>query len=567
MKKIVLLVTSLMFAAGILCAQQNDQKVWDVDSQVYKDMVSLYLFEGRALPSSVGPWSTDELKCMLDVFDGNFNSDSSNMLYDKIHAELYKKNRIQFADGFAADFEASFIPELYVHTNSDDFIQEEDWNYDYTKRDFPLNFDYELFATKNIYLRSGFNVGLEDGHRNAGAANVLYQPKFSMNIPMIAPGGIDYINFNFPETAFASFGGEHWNVLLGRDVIRWGNGESGNLYYGGNQVYSNAVKLTTYFNKFKYTFVTDFSAHEMNALQTGSQFNKESGTRFFMTHRFDFRFFNDRLNFSVAEGYVYQSADNTFDVRYFNPMMFYHNQYIRANSNSILGFDADYAICRGLNVYGQFVIDEFSMVGEPTTESDGGGRPNKMGALLGVKYAMPLMDGVLRFNLEGVYTDPYLYLREQYANGENGVSLYSYVREFHNTNPTVTYTRKCIGYKYGGDCVVGDFKANYATSKNWISEFELFYMAHGIICKDFGGDDWAIGKSKAPSTHDIAETPVHEDGFVEHTFRVSLSSSYPILKWLTVSGGIDNYFIWNQDNVQKPMVYDMQLHAGVKIYY
>lgn len=77
-----------------------------------------------------------------------------------------------------------------MNTNSDDFIQEEDWNYDYTKRDFPLNFDYELFATKNIYLRSGFNVGLEDGHRNAGAANVLYQPKFSTNIPMIAAGGI-----------------------------------------------------------------------------------------------------------------------------------------------------------------------------------------------------------------------------------------------------------------------------------------------------------------------------------------------------------------------------------------
>lgn len=94
MKKIVFLVTSLMFAAGILCAQQNDQKIWNVDSQVYKDMVSLYLFEGRALPSSAGPWSTDELKCMLDVFDGNFKTESSSMLYEKIHAELYKKNRI-----------------------------------------------------------------------------------------------------------------------------------------------------------------------------------------------------------------------------------------------------------------------------------------------------------------------------------------------------------------------------------------------------------------------------------------------------------------------------------------
>lgn len=567
MKKIVLLLVCSMFTAGVLFAQQNDQKSWNVESQVYKDLVNLYLYEGHALPSSVGPWSTDELKGMLNKVSDNLESEASIALYNKIHDELYKANKIQFKDGFGADFEASFIPEVYVHTNSDDYVTEGDWFYDYNKRSWPVNFEYGLYAAKNFYLESGFNVGFDDGHRRNSNSNELYQPKFNINIPFLVVKDLGYINFNFPKTAFASFGGSNWNVLLGRDVVRWGNGETGNLYLGGNQNYENTIRFTTYFDKFKYSYVTNFSAHPESVNSVQSQFDAEKGTKFFMAHRFDFRFFNDRLNFAVAEGYMYQSADNVFDVRYFSPMMFFHNMYIRANANSLLGFDADFAVFRGFNVYGQFVIDEFSMIGEPTTEDDGGGRPNKMGGLLGVKYAMPLADGTLKFSLEGVYTDPYLYLREPYNKDaqEDGVSLYSYIREF--SSPYTTYTKKCIGYKYGGDCIVGDFKANYTTNKNWISEFELFYMTHGILYNDIN-TDWVTGKAPvSPTTKDTSDNPSNPDGFVENTFRVSLSSSYPVLKWLTVSGGIDNFFIWNKNNKEKPLSFDMQLHAQVKIYY
>lgn len=572
MKKLLFIFCILMLTAAVF-AQPNNQKIWDVDSQIYKDMVSLYLLEGYALPSSVGPWSTDELNGMLAVFDGKTETEAGAKLYAKIAAELSKEAKVQLSDGFAADYETSVIPQVYFHTNDTDFTQESDWNYDYIKREPLLNFNYELFPTKNIYLRSGFNVGLDDGSTNSAKPNSLYQPKFNTSIPFVGSSTLGNINFNFPETAFTSVGGEHWNVLFGREVIRWGNGETGNLYYGGNQPYSNAIRFTTYFQKFKYTFVTDFSSHEKSTTTVNSQNDTESGIRFFMTHRFDFKLLKEKLNFSVAEGFLYQSADNTFDIRVFNPMMFYHNLYIRANANSILGFDADYAVCKGLNLYGQFVVDEFPLVGEPTTASENGGRPDKMGGMLGIKYAMPLADGILRFNLEGVYADPYLYLREQYdsSTGKYGVSFYSYLREFHQYDPTVLFLKKCIGYKYGGDCITGDFKVNYTTFENWISELDLFYMAHGVIYNDFVGDDWAIGKSSAPSTHDIAEpgkTPSkNPDGFVEHTVRVSLNTSYPVNDWLSVGCGIDNFFITNKGNVKAPMTYDMQLNALVKIHF
>lgn len=567
MKKLLLILTCFLLTAGALFAQQNDQKVWNVDSQVYKDMVSLYLYEGYALPSSVGPWSTDELKGMLNKVSDGIETDASRALYNKIHDELYKNNRVAYADSFGADFEVSVVPEVYVHTNPGDYTQEEDWFYGYNNRSWPVNFEYGIYAADNMYLESGFNVGYESGRGNSTQPNTLYAPMFNVNIPFLGSGGLDYINFNFPKTAFVSFGGSHWNVLLGRDTVRWGNGETGNLYLGGNQNYDNTIRFTTYFDNFKYSYVTNFSAHPESVLNNNSQNDLENGTKAFMAHRFDFWFLNNRMNFAVTEGIMYQSADNVFDVRFFNPMMFYHNTYIRANANSLLGFDADFAVCKGLNLYGQLVIDEGALPGEPTTASPEGGRPGKMGGMLGVKYAMPVADGTLRFNLEGVYTDPYLYLREEYdsTTGQNGVSLYDYTREFHQNTPTIAYNRAPVGYRYGGDCIVGDFKANYTTSKNWVSELELFYMAHGIIYNDFEGDDWAYGTSHTPSTTDIAETPSHPDGYVERTFRASLSSSYPVSDWLSVSGGIDNVCIWNKDNLSKPLSFDMQLHAQVKI--
>ncbi|HOM93239.1 MAG TPA: hypothetical protein PKX66_08740 [Rectinema sp.] len=73
----------------------------------------------------------------------------------------------------------------------------------------------------------------------------------------------------------------------------------------------------------------------------------------------------NKLGFALTEGIMYQSADNTLDLRILNPAAIYHDYYIRGNSNSILSRELNYSPISYVNLYGQMVVDEFVLPGEP----------------------------------------------------------------------------------------------------------------------------------------------------------------------------------------------------------
>jgi hypothetical protein len=55
----------------------------------------------------------------------------------------------------------------------------------------------------------------------------------------------------------------------------------------------------------------------------------------FMSHRLEWRMFRDKVNFALTEAIMYQSSTNFIDLQVLNPVMIYHDYYIRSNSNSI----------------------------------------------------------------------------------------------------------------------------------------------------------------------------------------------------------------------------------------
>ncbi|MCR4742922.1 MAG: hypothetical protein K5866_08665 [Treponema sp.] len=584
MKKYSFVFIFLLFVSSMFYSQ-NNQKIWSVDSEVYTYMTYLYVNEGRALPSSTGPWSTQELKNMLGVFceknkiDGDrplesaevkngggsplLKNKNSYILYDKIYEILNKPSRFSTKDNFNFSLNGSLNPEFFFHTNSQDFTQESDWYYDFEKRNRLLLLEAEGFAGNYIYGYSNLSLGYTSGTGNSDLETQIYGSNFMSNIPYLPLQAISCIDLNFPFRSFMSAGSEHWSLSAGRDVIRWGNGESGNLLLGGNALYDNNLRMSIFYNQFKWSFVSIFYPHSQD-LTNSDQNDSVEGIKMFMAHRFDFRFFKDRINLSIAEAMLYQNLDGILDLRFYNPLGLWHNYYIRGNSNSILDFTIDYTIIDGLNLYGEWIIDEMVGPGEPKGKNGEGWRPGKSGYLLGVKYINPLKTGVFKISIEGVYTDPCLYLREAYdsSTGTQGLSFYGHVREFDN-NTGINYIKNCIGYVYGGDCIVGNLKATYQSWKKWSSTAEIFYMAHGIMVNELNYD-WSVKEPVlAPSTQDPTINPSNEDGEVESILRLSLSGDYQILKNLNIYGGLDNYFIWNKDNVETSMLYDFQLYSGV----
>ncbi|MBQ0071109.1 MAG: hypothetical protein KBS81_04530, partial [Spirochaetales bacterium] len=68
MKKLFILVSLLVIALSCIFAA-NTQKIYPVDHEIYRNISRIYVMTGHAVPSTSGPWSTDELEKMISVID------------------------------------------------------------------------------------------------------------------------------------------------------------------------------------------------------------------------------------------------------------------------------------------------------------------------------------------------------------------------------------------------------------------------------------------------------------------------------------------------------------------
>jgi hypothetical protein len=120
-----------------------------------------------------------------------------------------------------------------------------------------------------------------------------------------------------------------------------------------NLPYQQMGRFTTYFDTFKYTLLASFFTHPkindypLPNAGANQQDLLADGIKLFLAHRVEVKLLQQRLSLAVGESMMYQSATGSIDLRFLNPVGFYHNQYIRGNSNSMLSVEADYTIGRG----------------------------------------------------------------------------------------------------------------------------------------------------------------------------------------------------------------------------
>ena len=344
-----------MFSLGAV----NDQRIIDLDSPVYRNLAALYLLQGKALPSTSLPYSDDEARLALASLDeGALASDAERELYRAIEADLspLRSSAGQLDYRIAGDLTL----EGYLHTNPASFNSERDWSRGYGKRSalgtltfetWPLSSFYSYFA---LPVMNNFGVVSSSSTIPNELPNTLYgREVFTTNIIMLSPNKIETIDLNFPYRAFVSIGGPHWNLQIGREWISWGAGKSGNFMVSDNLPYQQMGRFTTYFDTFKYTLLASFFTHPkindypLPNAGANQQDLLADGIKLFLAHRVEVKLLQQRLSLAVGESMMYQSATGSIDLRFLNPVGFYHNQYIRGNSNSMLSVEADYTIGRG----------------------------------------------------------------------------------------------------------------------------------------------------------------------------------------------------------------------------
>ncbi|HLT52661.1 MAG TPA: hypothetical protein VKZ97_02160 [Flavobacteriaceae bacterium] len=142
------------------------------------------------------------------------------------------------------------------------------------------------------------------------------------------------------------------------------------------------LKLNTKFWKIKYTNTWMWLKDVRPEVQEDGAYL----TKYMATHYLSWNV-SKRFNLGFFESVVWSKSDNRdFDINYLNPIIFYRAIEFETGQgagNALIGLSGKYKWNDSVNLYGQFILDEFSIndikAGEKSWK-------NKFGYQLGVKY-------------------------------------------------------------------------------------------------------------------------------------------------------------------------------------
>lgn len=528
-----LLLLLVLIFNSVQISASNAHTVVSSNASIYKEISLLCIEQGSAMPSSSGPWTMQELLLMVGEIDRAKLSRTGQIRYDAVQAQLGLAT-VAPALSFSAVSSLQLNLEGYAHTNATAFAKEDDWFYENEKRSPIAIVDGQAWIGDQFYLYSNFGIknnrfATEDPDSNAPSDTLLFSPHVSTNL--IKSGTHD---FDTPSRAFLAFGGEHYSLQFGRDLISWGYGTTGNLIIGDHVKYHEFLKLSLFSKQFKFTNLIMFMDPPGYITKNRDPYYPDDKTvptvRMFLAHRFEFTPIPP-LRIEVSENVMYQ--DTTFNMKYLNPLFIYHNLSNRGQFNAIADITVTYTLRPNLAMYATWVIDQVAAPGE------GNDQPNAMAYQVGLRTLFPRETGYWSLTSEFVYTDPYLYLRDH-------VDFIVMTRERDQCYGYVPHY-EFLGYQYGGDALVGLLQAEWNGNGACSAGGEVFYMAHGATTKD---TEFVFGEMEAITT---PSSPTI------HTLRLGLWGSYraerlPISLWAR----IDAINRWDSSHQV-----DVQVAAGI----
>ncbi len=289
--------------------------------------------------------------------------------------------------------------------------------------------------------------------------------------------GEGYYKDGFKETGvdyFTARGYIVFNVLdcldfsFGHDKHFWGNGIR-SLYlsdYGNNYLF---LKMQLNIWKISYTnlFTEMIGTYDRGADQLlPKKYGAFHHLNINATHWLDIGLF---------EGVIFEREDG-FELQYLNPIIFYRaiEQSLGSPDNVLIGLDYKANIARTLQLYGQFVFDEFNL---GQIKAANGWWANKIGIQTGMKYIDMFTIDHLDFQAEFNWARPYTYS--------------------HNTIGTsYTHYNQALAHPLGANFWELIFKMNYQMLPSLNARATVMYAVKGT---DNPGENWG-GNIFLPNT-------------------------------------------------------------------
>lgn len=180
-------------------------------------------------------------------------------------------------------------------------------------------------------------------------------------------------------------------------------------------------KINTKFWKFKYTNTFMW----MKDVRPEVTEDRTYETKYMANHYLSWNV-TKKLNLGFFESVVWANTNGRgFDANFINPIIFYRAVEFSSSArsgNALLGLTGKYKISNRLNLYGQFLLDEFAL--DDVKEGNQSWR-NKFGYQIGAKYFDALGVKNLLLQIEYNHVRPYVYAHSDpltnYAHNNQGV--------------------------------------------------------------------------------------------------------------------------------------------------
>ena len=524
-----LLVSQLpVFSADY--SKDNYQKIISIDSGIYEILDFLILESGKPPLSAVKPYSEAEIMNIIAQIDREDLSKPGKSSYDEVIAML-DKTPVYAEDDFAADLSLTTSLELYLHTSDD----ESQWQYGYEER-LPY---FTLGA--EVWFNEGFYAVLEPD---------LMESRFVIenieNNLFNWPKTWGDTNYHFPDRSFFSFGGENWNLQLGRDQLEYGNGETGKLMLSSYPDFYDFLKLKGFADNFAFTWTY---------INLESWSDDDSATRFISDHAIEVRLL-DFITLYVNESALYYGEES--QLQFFNPLTVYHNLFEhafiadadgdRAGANIYMTLGFNLAPLPGLSLYGEFLLDEFQTFIEQAEYGDVvNSTPNATAFMLGTKGALPLGPGYLNGFFEWVQTSPWCYLLDPVG----GKIAWTH-RETTDVLNARAQVIKPIGYEYGPDAMAFEGALAYDIPGVFDAELSASYIIKGEHSIETA---WTTADNAA-----LLKTPT---GVAENRLVIGLTGTYEVFTFLHTGIDLAWVNIKNYEHIEGSAFNDFQTAVSV----
>jgi hypothetical protein len=229
--------------------------------------------------------------------------------------------------------------------------------------------------------------------------------------PAIIPGiGIakrfeaDAYDFPSADANLTYTPNKHINLQLGYGRNFIGDGYRSLLTGDGASPYPY-FKINTTFWKIKYTNTYMW----LKDVRPDVTEERTYATKYMANHYLSYNISN-RLNIGLFESVVWSNTNGRgFDANFINPIIFYRTVEFTSSArsgNAALGLTAKYKWNNRVNLYGQFMLDEFSL---DEIKAQDQSWKNKYGYQLGIKYFNAFNVENLLLQFEYNHVRPYVY--------------------------------------------------------------------------------------------------------------------------------------------------------------